>query len=69
MIKEIKVAKVCILTCPFKPLNKSKHGFEIKSAEDYEKRFEIENKILFGYCIESEKFMKKRIDFLVGILL
>jgi len=39
MIKEIKVAKVCILTCPFKPLNKSKLGFEIKSAEDYEKQY------------------------------
>ena len=43
MIKEIKDAKVCILTCPFEPPKpKTKHGLEIKSAEDYKKLYEIE---------------------------
>ena len=38
MDKEIKDAKVVILTCPFEPPKpKTKHGLEIKSAEDYEK--------------------------------
>lgn len=43
MPKEIKDAKVCILTCPFEPPKpKTKHGLEIKSAEDYKKLYEIE---------------------------
>ena len=38
MDKEVKDAKVCILTCPFEPPKpKTKHGLEIKSAEDYQK--------------------------------
>ena len=43
MAKEINDAKVCILTCPFEPPKpKTKHGLEIKSAEDYQKLFELE---------------------------
>jgi T-complex protein 1 subunit zeta len=38
MAKNIKDAKICILTCPFEPPKpKTKHGLEIKTAEDYEK--------------------------------
>ena len=38
MVKEIKDAKVVILTCPFEPPKpKTKHGLEIKNVEDYEK--------------------------------
>jgi len=45
MVKEIKDAKVCILTCPFEPPKpKTKHGLEIKSAEDYEKLYSMEQK-------------------------
>ena len=37
MLKEIKDAKVVILTCPFEPPKpKTKHGLEIKTAEQYE---------------------------------
>ena len=43
MVKEITEAKVCILTCPFEPPKpKTKHGLEIKSKEDYEKLYQIE---------------------------
>ena len=43
MSKEITDAKVCILTCPFEPPKpKTKHGLEIKSAEDYEKLYAME---------------------------
>ena len=43
MNKEIEDAKVCILTCPFEaPKPKTKHGLEIKSAEDYEKLYKME---------------------------
>jgi T-complex protein 1 subunit epsilon len=43
MQKEIKDAKVCILTCPFEPPKpKTKHGLEIKSAQDYEKLYKME---------------------------
>jgi len=43
MVKEIKDAKVCILTCPFEPPKpKTKHGLEIKSKEDYEKLYNME---------------------------
>jgi len=43
MDKEIRDAKVCILTCPFEPPKpKTKHGLEIKSAEDYTKLQEME---------------------------
>jgi len=45
MEKEIRDAKVCILTCPFEPPKpKTKHGLEIKSAEDYNKLHEMEQK-------------------------
>jgi len=43
MVKEIKDAKVCILTCPFEPPKpKTKHGLEIKSVEDYNKLHAME---------------------------
>jgi T-complex protein 1 subunit epsilon len=43
MIKEVENAKVLILTCPFEPPKpKTKHGLEIKSAEDYEKLYQME---------------------------
>ena len=43
MKKEIKDAKICILTCPFEPPKiKTKHGLEIKSAEDYRKLYDLE---------------------------
>jgi T-complex protein 1 subunit epsilon len=43
MIKEVNDAKVVILTCPFEPPKpKTKHGLEIKSAEDYEKLYKME---------------------------
>jgi len=45
MAKEHKDAKVLILTCPFEPPKpKTKHGLEIKSAEDYNKLFAMEQK-------------------------
>lgn len=45
MEKEIRNAKVAILTCPFEPPKpKTKHGLEIKSVEDYEKLAEMEQK-------------------------
>jgi T-complex protein 1 subunit epsilon len=40
MEKEIKDAKVCILTCPFEPPKpKTKHNLNISSAEDYKKLY------------------------------
>jgi len=43
MDKEIKDAKVVILTCPFEPPKpKTKHGIEIKTVEDYEKLQKME---------------------------
>lgn len=43
MQKEIKDAKVVILTCPFEPPKpKTKHGIEIKTAEDYVKLQQME---------------------------
>ena len=43
MEKEVKDAKVLILTCPFEPPKpKTKHGLEIKSVEDYEKLYQME---------------------------
>ena len=43
MSKEVEDAKVLILTCPFEPPKpKTKHGLEIKSAEDYEKLYQME---------------------------
>ena len=43
MLKEIHDAKCVILTCPFEPPKpKTKHGLEIKNAEDYEKLQKME---------------------------
>lgn len=43
MQKEIHDAKVVILTCPFEPPKpKTKHGLEIKTAEDYQKLQKME---------------------------
>eukprot|EP00357_Protocruzia_adherens_P002551 CAMPEP_0115007418 /NCGR_PEP_ID=MMETSP0216-20121206/21168_1 /TAXON_ID=223996 /ORGANISM="Protocruzia adherens, Strain Boccale" /LENGTH=535 /DNA_ID=CAMNT_0002374357 /DNA_START=101 /DNA_END=1708 /DNA_ORIENTATION=- len=43
MKKEIKDAKLCILTCPFEPpKTKTQTGMHIKSAEDYDKLHKIE---------------------------
>merc|ERR1711957_1098861 len=43
MPKEVNDAKCVILTCPFEPPKpKTKHGLEIKSAEDYEKLRQME---------------------------
>jgi T-complex protein 1 subunit epsilon len=43
MVKNVKDAKVLILTCPFEPPKpKTKHGLEIKSAADYDKLYEME---------------------------
>ena len=40
MAKEIKDAKMCILTCPFEPPKpKTKHKLDITSKEDYDKLF------------------------------
>jgi T-complex protein 1 subunit epsilon len=45
MAKEVNDAKICILTCPFEPPKlKTKHNLEIKTKEDYEKLYEIEQK-------------------------
>ncbi|OWF40594.1 T-complex protein 1 subunit epsilon-like [Mizuhopecten yessoensis] len=43
MPKEVKDAKMAILTCPFEPPKpKTKHGLEVKSVEDYHKLREYE---------------------------
>jgi len=45
MPKEVKDAKMCILTCPFEPPKpKTKHKLDIKSAEAYRKLYEAEQK-------------------------
>uniref|UniRef100_A0A7S2PT90 T-complex protein 1 subunit epsilon n=1 Tax=Leptocylindrus danicus TaxID=163516 RepID=A0A7S2PT90_9STRA len=45
MAKEIKDAKICILTCPFEPPRpKTKHHLDITSKEAYEKLYEQEQK-------------------------
>lgn len=45
MPKEVRDAKVAILTCPFEPPKpKTKHGLEIKSAADYKALYEMEQK-------------------------
>jgi len=45
MPKEIKDAKLCILTCPFEPPKpKTKHKLDITSKEAYEKLYEHEQK-------------------------
>jgi len=43
MPKEIKDAKIAILTCPFEPPKpKTKHSLEVQSADDYRKLYEME---------------------------
>lgn len=55
MTKDIKDAKICILTCPFEPPKpKTKHTLEIKSAEDYKKLYEQEQK----YFVDMVKTVK-----------
>lgn len=55
MDKEIDDAKIAILTCPFEPPKlKTKYGLEIKSAEDYEKLYEREQKY-FTDMVKSVK--------------
>jgi len=45
MPKEIYNASICILTCPFEPPKpKTKYNVDIKSAEDYKKLYEQEQK-------------------------
>ena len=58
--KEIKDAKVVILTCPFEPPKpKTKHGIEIKNAEDYEKL--IKNyRVLTAYTLSAKLLTGKR---------
>lgn len=55
MQKEIKDAKICILTCPFEPPKpKTKHSINISSAEDYKKLHAQEQK----YFIDMVKKVK-----------
>ncbi len=55
MAKEIHDAKLCILTCPFEPPKpKTKHGLEIRNAEDYKKLYEIEQSY-FKSMVEKVK--------------
>lgn len=43
MVKEVNDARVLILTCPFEPPKpKTKHGLEIKTADDYLKLQQME---------------------------
>lgn len=55
MAKEVKDAKICILTCPFEPPKlKTKHSLEIKNKEDYNKLYELEQKY-FTDMVQSVK--------------
>lgn len=55
MEKEVKDAKIIILTCPFEPPKlKTKHNLEIKNKEDYEKLYEMEQQY-FTDMIKSVK--------------
>jgi T-complex protein 1 subunit epsilon len=52
MAKEIKDAKICILTCPFEPPKpKTKHNINITSAEDYKKLY-----------IQEQQYFKDMVD-------
>jgi len=56
MVKEVKDAKICILTCPFEPPKpKNKYTLTIGSADDYNKLKEQEEK----YFIEMVEMVKK----------
>ncbi len=47
MVKEVRDAKICILTCPFEPPKpKTKHNLHITNADDYKKLYKFINKIL-----------------------
>jgi len=55
MAKEIKDAKMCILTCPFEPPKpKTKHKLDITSKEDYDKLFKREQ-AYFGEMVQQCK--------------
>mmetsp|Transcript_99703 Transcript_99703/g.137081 ORF Transcript_99703/g.137081 Transcript_99703/m.137081 type:complete len:284 (-) Transcript_99703:130-981(-) len=55
MSKEISDAKCVILTCPFEPPKpKTKHGVEIKNAEDYDKLVKMEQ----DYFVDMVKKVK-----------
>jgi len=55
MKKEISDAKCVILTCPFEPPKpKTKHGVEIKNAEDFEKLVKLEQ----DYFVDMVKRVK-----------
>lgn len=55
MTKEIKDAKIAILTCPFEPPKpKTKHKLDITNSEDYKKLYETEQK----YFIDMVKCVK-----------
>ncbi len=55
MDKEIKDAKICILTCPFEPPKiKTNHTLKVKSADDYRKLYEMEQK----YFVDMVKSVK-----------
>jgi T-complex protein 1 subunit epsilon len=56
MDKEIEDAKILILTCAFEaPKPKTKHGLEIKSVEDYNKLYAMEQQ----YYIDQVKKVKE----------
>jgi len=45
MPKEVKDAKIAILTCPFEPPKpKTKHKIELKTADEYKKLYALEQK-------------------------
>ena len=45
MRKEVRDAKIAILTCPFEPPKlKTKYGLEVKTADDYKRLYEMEQK-------------------------
>jgi T-complex protein 1 subunit epsilon len=55
MLKEIKDAKICILTCPFEPPKpKTKHKLEISSPEAYEQLYKQEQE----YFVDMVKKVK-----------
>eukprot|EP00455_Lapot_gusevi_P030690 TRINITY_DN3304_c0_g1_i2.p1 TRINITY_DN3304_c0_g1~~TRINITY_DN3304_c0_g1_i2.p1 ORF type:complete len:542 (-),score=200.51 TRINITY_DN3304_c0_g1_i2:64-1689(-) len=55
MPKEIRDAKIAILTCPFEPPKpKTKHKLDITSAEDYLRLYEQEQKY-FGEMVQQVK--------------
>jgi len=68
MVKEIKDARVCILTCPFEPPKpKTKHGLEIKSVEDYEKLYKLEQSYFTSMVKKSEGLRCQCCALLVGL--